>query len=109
MLPVEIINKILTYNIHPVAELIKKILFFGYQKYYEFHEHVFDSKLVTKFCWDCHKHFDKMIHAYDKNFCEECWEYVQPNDDVICFTSYELVELRTNIHSILYRFQMYNS
>lgn len=112
MLSPELINKILTYYIHPVAELIKKIIYDiqgRYPKSCQFHEHVFDSKFVTKYCWDCHKDFDEMFHVYDKYFCKECWEDIDSNDDVICFTAYELAELRINIHSVLYRFQIYNS
>ena len=45
----------------------------------------------------------------NKHFCEDCWKTISPNDDIICFNAFEIIEFRLNIHSILYRLKLFTS
>ena len=99
MIPDHIINKILLYNIHPIAEIFKPI-FLSYKNNYDnIYEYVFDN--YSKYgCWFCHIISDDMINTTDKHFCENCWLFVDSNDDVIQFTSFELIEIKALRHLI---------
>lgn len=98
-LPIEIINKILLYNIHPVAELLKPIFILNNNPPKDY---IFDGGYLKHGCWDCHKIYGNMICLSDKYFCDSCWEFVDPNDEVVCFSTFELLEMRMANH--FYRF-----
>lgn len=108
MLPPELINKILSYNIHPVAELLKPYssdyLNFYERDYDNFWDFVIFELTITKeYCYDCHGIFDLMIFFSNKNFCEDCAKYIDPNDDIVTYSSFELIEFRTCLYAVLNR------
>jgi hypothetical protein len=95
-----LLNKILLYNIHPVAELLKPIIdscnyektqFLFYDYDIPFYEVFFDYVLSKKYCWKCHKNIETGINASEKFFCEYCWINIYPNDDIVNYSSLELL------------------
>jgi hypothetical protein len=75
--PAELINKILSYNIHPVAELIRPY-FIEYDilyKYYNgFYDYIFTEVAESKdYCWYCQKSNIKINTGDKKHFCEDCY------------------------------------
>jgi len=90
-----LISKILLYNIHPIAELLKPIFkdFNNDSVFESCYEHIF-NKYSNNFCYICHKTERNIYGLYDLYLCDSCFYYSNPNDDIYNYTQYELLEFR---------------
>lgn len=106
MLPDFIINKILLYNIHPVAEIVRKELkIFSDLDIQANLDMNFQEFICMKshFCWKCHCFIMFTdISMVDKIFCESCFNKTDPNDDDACYTATELLEFKIMENKIRY-------
>lgn len=71
MIPSEIINKILSYNIHPVAELLKPLFInFSVSKtFFTMLDYFIHQRYCILGCFDCHKKFTQRMHINNVPRC----------------------------------------
>jgi len=102
LLPLEIINKILLWNIHPVAEILKPV-FLKSKEYYSILEYIREFK---KFCFYCHR--DLTLESY-MNISDTYYicccdsELSNPNDDIYHCNQFELLDIRIIESKIKYQ------
>lgn len=106
LLPLHLIDKILTYNIHPIAELVKP-LFKRYELNdfddYQCYEYILDN-FCQHNCYFCHKFLNMNTEAsiYSFNLCEKCCSFTNPNDDIFYYSAFELLEIKILENKIKY-------
>ena len=90
-----IINKIMLYNIHPVANMMKYMI-----KRYKnlwIDEFTFSKFIIlnSHFCWKCHTYIEIVILlCADKIFCESCWMQTKYDDVIMIYTGMYLLEIK---------------
>lgn len=117
MLPQLIVEKILSFNIHPIAELIKPIIddfntqyrhsrhnhFCEYSHFYEF---VLDLYTDHFNCYFCNKILNRDGECYSinrLNSCEECYKFSHPRDDCYTYNIFQLLEIKILSSKIKYK------
>jgi hypothetical protein len=117
LFPEHLINKILLYNIHPVAEIFKFLIYewnvkcIIIEKKLLFYEYALDYHAVCYTCYFCNiklNYFD--FYCLNRfNFCKKCFNMTDSNDQIHNYQIFEylenkIVERKTKFNSIyIYR------
>ena len=86
----KILEKIMRYNIHPVAQQLK----FSFEKYdhtEECYEFILEN-YCSHHCYYCHKKAMYNVCCFNLfKLCEKCFQISDPNDDIYNCTGIEIL------------------